>query len=147
MRSYEEISAELSVATATDHVADLERLALEMDAFDFPKAVAARCLARGRMQYLRGDLHEALRHIDQALSSYEQINERLGMALTHQAKGMVYKRMGDIAEATIAQRRALAIFEDIGDMIGVAESMSELGKVFMVIDDYPQVNPIEACIC
>jgi len=66
-----------------------------------------------------------------SLKIYEEIGDKIGIAISINNIGIIYKEQGDYAKA-----KALKIKEEIGDKRSIASSLSNIGGIYMVKGDY-----------
>ncbi|MFE2727838.1 BTAD domain-containing putative transcriptional regulator [Kitasatospora sp. NPDC059327] len=69
---------------------------------------------RGRLALLAGDLARADRLLTRALTGFEELGERWGLATTLSALGAVRQRSGDPAAALAMNERATRYFQELG---------------------------------
>ncbi len=75
----------------------------------------------------RGRLDEAEDWYRQALTIFEELGDRPGMASTYHQLGITAQRRGRLDEAEDWYRQALTIFEDLGDRPHMANTYHQLG--------------------
>ncbi len=121
---YEQV--EQYVNQLADHLALLEILD------DEPAAALAR-LFLGRLFIRLGRYAEAETHLDQALVSYQALDEPAGAAQTLAALGATAWRRGDLYTAVPFYRQAVAIAGNLGDTRSSLQYQMSQAELFMAL--------------
>ncbi len=138
MKTFEEIKEDVDLAMSTSDAEALLRYATELDALDTPQAAALASRYRGWVYYLRGDYTAAMELYLRALTLYEELGERSGVARVTGNIGLVYSSTGDYPVALEHFYRSLALYDELGDRSGVAGVMSNIGVVHERTGNYPE---------
>ncbi|MGD0278498.1 MAG: tetratricopeptide repeat protein [Smithella sp.] len=78
----------------------------------------------------QGDLSGALENINASLKIREEIDDKIGIAISLNNIGSVYHIQGNFLEALEKHNASLKIREEIGDKIGIASSFNNIGLVY-----------------
>jgi tetratricopeptide (TPR) repeat protein len=105
---------------------------------DRSRATAVFTHQLGMIALHRGDYDQALDWYRQALTIFEELGNRVNMAVSYHQLGIVAYWRGDYDQALDWYRQALTIREELGDRRGIATSYHELGMVAFRQEDYDQ---------
>jgi adenylate cyclase len=83
-----------------------------------------------------GAYDASLNLCQEALSLFEQINHKKGLALSYYNIGYTSYQKNNYPEAIKNHFSGLRLFEEIGDKAGMAESLLEIGVAYLVQDDF-----------
>jgi tetratricopeptide (TPR) repeat protein len=92
----------------------------------------------GLIGELRGDYDEASSRHRQALTLFEELGDREGMAFSYGQLGNLAQRRGDHEQAITKHQQALAILKELGNSAGMATAYHQLGIVAQERGDYDQ---------
>jgi DNA-binding CsgD family transcriptional regulator len=90
-------------------------------------AQVARC--RGLVAAAEGDVDEATRRLQQAISDHEEVGDLFGLARSRLALGIVLRRTRQQRAARDALRAGLDAFEQLGAATWVERARSEIGRI------------------
>ncbi|HEY2673444.1 MAG TPA: BTAD domain-containing putative transcriptional regulator [Rugosimonospora sp.] len=90
----------------------------------------------------RGDFDLAGRHLEESLSIFTRLGDRIGRAASLTSLGVLHHRHGRYREAVACQRESLAIRRELGDQGGQAINLTNLGASHQRLDEYDEA---EAC--
>jgi DNA-binding CsgD family transcriptional regulator len=90
-------------------------------------AHVTRC--RGQIAAARGDIHEAMRLVDDAVARHEEVGDPYGRARALLALGVIRRRARQKRPARDAILAALAGFEQLGAETWIERCKSELGSI------------------
>jgi len=97
----------------------------------------ANCLQRLGDAHLRlSELKVAQERYKQALSLFQQIDDKLGKANCIKSLGDVYLRLSELKVAQEQYEQASLLFQQIGDKPGEADCTASLGDVYLRLSDY-----------
>ena len=96
----------------------------------------------GVLAQFRGDYDTAHDRYQQALSIFEELGDRAGMAATYQALGVLAQFRGDYDTAHDRYQQALSIFEELGNRAGMATSYHQLGVLAQDRGDYDTAHKL-----
>ncbi|MEU6277028.1 tetratricopeptide repeat protein [Streptomyces populi] len=94
----------------------------------------------GTIAQLRGDYRQAENHYRAALTTFEELGNRIGIAGTHHQLGIIAQSRGDYRQAEDHYRAALTTFEELGNRIGIAGTHHQLGIIAEERGDYRQAE-------
>ncbi|MCX4094474.1 tetratricopeptide repeat protein [Nocardia sp. alder85J] len=94
----------------------------------------------GILAQARGDYGEADRRYQQALTIFEELGDRVGMASSYGQLGILAQARGDYAEAERRYQQALTLLEELGDRARMATSYHQLGILAQRRGDYPEAE-------
>jgi tetratricopeptide (TPR) repeat protein len=137
MRTFEEITSDLDHPINRNNAEALLRFSEELDALATPEAAAFASRSRGVAHALRGEQFAALQQLHHALSLYESLGDRSGMARVNSSIGTVHFRTCDYSEALRHYHGARILYEELGDHIGVATMTSYMGDAHNSTGSYP----------
>ncbi len=143
MRTFDEIDADIKVASAQYDHAGLRTLAEEMRAHGTPEAEATALHALGIAIEYTGDYPHALEMYRQVLVMHEEQGNKVGMARAANSIGGLFILKGEFDEAHEYFRRALHLYEEIGNRAGIAKVTGNLGTLYSKTGDYAKA--IEYC--
>jgi CHAT domain-containing protein/Tfp pilus assembly protein PilF len=106
-------NAELSLNRTEEALGAYREMLTVAEAENLPLQKGAALHGIGAVQLQSGQLRDAIRNLEQALS-YRQGKERLGEALTRQELGKAYQVQGDLGRAESSLREALRIADAVG---------------------------------
>lgn len=89
---------------------------------------------------MRGDHGRAGTHFQRALTGYEELGDKVGVAKGLNNIGIVHRRRGDSSLALDHQLRALAIEETLGDKASIAGSLNNIGLAYVDLGDYARAS-------
>jgi DNA-binding CsgD family transcriptional regulator len=104
-------------------------------------ALAARC--RGLLLVARGDIHPALRKLDEALAHHGRAGTPIELARTLLAKGQIERRARHKALARASLQEAQAIFERHGARLWAKRVCAELDSLGLSRTDPDELSPAE----
>lgn len=88
------------------------------------------------------NLDEAKARVDEAIGLAEKIGDRVGLAMSHRAKGDMYVRHGLPRDGATAFERALKEFEALGNKAGVASALSGLVASYAALGDNSRASEL-----
>ena len=89
----------------------------------------------GNLALQRSELDQATTHLNNALTLYTQIGDRLGQANTHQSLGNLALQRSELDQATTHLNNALTLHTQIGNRLGEAETLASLADAAAKTDD------------
>jgi tetratricopeptide (TPR) repeat protein len=89
----------------------------------------AYALVPGRMLYVRGYWHEALRLSERALQGAHRLQDEDGIASLSLNLGIMYLSRGEISKARKLYGESLESMKKLGNQPGVARALHELGRL------------------
>jgi adenylate cyclase len=137
MRSYEEIMADVKIATSKNDASTLLRLVDELDGLGTPIAIASAWRSRGSAAFMRGVHAEALGHHLHARSLFEALEDHKGIARSNNSIGITQFYLNDFAQATESLHRAYDQSLKIGDIEGICNIENHLAFVYGHMGDHP----------
>jgi DNA-binding CsgD family transcriptional regulator len=94
-----------------------------------PRVLAHALRGRGQIAAARGDVHEAMLRLEEAVARHEEVGDPYGRARALLAVGGVRRRLRQKRAAREAILEALAGFEQLGATTWVERCKSELGSI------------------
>ncbi|MER5506148.1 tetratricopeptide repeat protein, partial [Streptomyces sp. NPDC002766] len=94
----------------------------------------------GMIAELRGDYRQAEERYRAALTTFEELGDRSGIANSYHQLGMIAELRGDYRQAEERYRASLTIKEEFGDRSGIAISYHQLGMIAQARGDYRQAE-------
>lgn len=85
-----------------------------------------------------GEYDKAIDFFQQALTLYQELDNRGGEASSLKSLGMCYENMGEFQDAIDWYEQALAIFQDIGDRVAEGYNLISLGNCHTALGNYQQ---------
>ena len=102
-----------------------------------PSAARAKALfAAGVLANGQRDYRAQLRHLEEALRIYRELDDRQGTAVVLNALAMVYKDQGDLPEARRMFEESCAISRDLDDDLTRARTLSNLASIVREQNDF-----------
>jgi tetratricopeptide (TPR) repeat protein len=90
----------------------------------------------GQIARRRGNYAASEQHYQAGLAIFEELGDRIGLAISYHDLGLLAQVRGDYSTAEQHYQAALAIKEELGDRIGLARTYHQLGVVAEDRDDY-----------
>jgi adenylate cyclase len=137
-RSIEEILRELIDAANIGDAGVIDANMAELDAVGTVEARAASALGRGVAERSAGNYGAAQDCGRTALSLYEELGDRRGMARAHNGIANVARLIGNHAESLLHYHQALELFTLIDDRSGVANVTANIGNVHTRTGDFAE---------
>ncbi len=81
-----------------------------------------------------------MEHHQKALTIYEHLGDRKGLAASYNNIGNIHAEQGRYAEALAYYQKALQIQERLGDQQGIADSYENIGNLYRRQGLYPQAR-------
>ncbi len=118
----------------------LARAALDLaEEKNLPEETNAKALGNTGLVYQKlSDYPQALTYYQKALTIYDEIGRKNGIAGNLTNIGNVYANLSDNPQALTYFQKALAINEEIGSKEGIARNLGNIGGVYQKLSDYPQ---------
>jgi len=137
VRTFDEIKADIKIATSVFDIPALQQLAQEMLSLETTRSEVEASNALGLAYGTLGDYGVALEHYRRALALLDDLGDRTSMATVLSNMGIVYGRIGDDEASLEHYRRSLAIDEEMGNSDGAAVTLGNMGIIFRNVGDYP----------
>lgn len=109
------------------------------DDADAPETAAVRAdlLNRlGRLQYVLGELDEALAYLEKSLAIRREIGDRSGEGTTLNNISLIHSARGEYDKALVYLEKSLAIQREIDDRAGEGTTLNNISGVFLARGDY-----------
>lgn len=118
-----------------EYVGTLLQAALDTALSLSPRASAEIAYEQGRFNFYGTRWEEAQRSYEQALASFEEIEDEPGQAKVLQARGDVQRTSGILDEALTSYQAAAALFQQTGNLLERARCFQAMGDVQRQRDD------------
>lgn len=103
------------------------------------KGIGKSLIGIGNANVRKGDSHEALKHLQNALRSFEEADYAEGTASIYNNIGIIYKNWGDYEKAAMYYHKALEIKEKSEASKGsIANSYNNIGILYFFQENYPK---------
>jgi tetratricopeptide (TPR) repeat protein/DNA-binding CsgD family transcriptional regulator len=96
------------------------------------------------IEWISGNLEQALSHLQNALQAYSEINDIIDIGAIQNIFGLIYCRKGDYKLSELNYRKALAIYENLKDTNRIAAVLGNIGIVYTEKADYTKA--LEYCL-
>jgi DNA-binding SARP family transcriptional activator/tetratricopeptide (TPR) repeat protein len=97
----------------------------------------AQCQAGvGYVLWLKGRFEESVPWLEEALASFEQVEDRVGAARVTAYMGLIYWQKADYAQALAYFDRHLRMAGDTGNQFDVDRGIGHIGLVYLDMGDY-----------
>jgi tetratricopeptide (TPR) repeat protein len=100
------------------------------------RAAAHTSYLLGAIYYRSGDLDQAIRHCQDSVSTYEEIDNVVGLARAYNNLGSSYRQKGDWKSAREALQKSLGINRKIGEIQELGAVTNNLGNIYMNQGDW-----------
>jgi tetratricopeptide (TPR) repeat protein len=91
---------------------------------------------RGIIALMSNEIELSFLYLDSAVTIFEVLNNKPGLAIAHGNIGAIYQRMGNPAAAQEHNLMALKNYEAFGSEIGIARTQGNIGGVYYNLDDF-----------
>jgi predicted ATPase/DNA-binding winged helix-turn-helix (wHTH) protein len=119
--------------------ARLEQI-LELAGANYTRERAKTCLFLGAFTTAQGDFRAAAHYSELGRSLFEELNDRLGVALSWNASAIGARDRGDYITAQSNFEKSLTFFRTVGDRTATARCLHNLGNVSKIRGDYPRAR-------
>jgi tetratricopeptide (TPR) repeat protein len=91
---------------------------------------------RGIIALMSNEIEASLLYLDSAVTVFELLNDKSGLAIAHGNIGAIYQRLGNPAVSQEHNLLALKYYEEIGSETGVARTQGNIGGIYYNLDDF-----------
>jgi len=136
-RTFEDIEHDFATGVASRNARLLNDVSVELRQFDTDVAHALAYRARSFSNLLEGHYGEAKEDLELALSLYQKIGDKKGMASCMNGIGIIHEDLGNYSACLEHLHKALALYEEITDVGGMGAVTSNIGNAFNATGDLP----------
>ena len=131
-RTLSEVNASITDALKVNNLSALPDFIAELESIGSKGAMASRDRALGLIADSRGENDRALEHLERALTTFVEIDDRGGEARVMANMASVFLKTGDYDQALELYQRSLTILEERGDPDNMAAVYDSLGQLYCV---------------
>ncbi len=147
MRTLSEIDAHYSRIQMSGDFAELEQLAVELEAMDEPAARALQHVIRGTVAARRRDMNAALVEYEQALQAYTALQNIEGMARAQLNLGRVQSFVGEFEAAEALYQQAIEGYTQSGKLGYALRARVNIGLMHETLGHFDTALKIlSACV-
>ncbi len=131
------------IAKSLEYLGEAETIA---ESIDFKKGKGRSIYIRGITEAIQSNFDQALRHYNEALKLYINIDFKQGVANCNNAIAITYKNKGDLRKSITYLKKAISIEEEIGGK-NLSAALINLGSVYQYLGEFDKaVLPLKKAL-
>ncbi|MEO1051312.1 MAG: tetratricopeptide repeat protein [Bacteroidota bacterium] len=103
----------------------------------YKEGLASSHYFQGDVDYVRGHFGSALEHYQQALSIYQEVEDKVGEAISLSGIASIYGERGELQQSLTYSKQALAIYETVGNKKNQLIVYNDLGVTYDDMGNLP----------